>query len=89
MNNIAFIGLGNMGSPMAINLVKAGYRVKAFDLITDSLKDFVVAGGEKADSAIDAVSSAEVVISMLPAGEHVYELYNSDNGLLAQSLMAV
>ena len=84
MNNIAFIGLGNMGSPMAINLVKAGYRVKAFDLITNSLKDFVAAGGEKADSAIDAVRSAEVVISMLPAGEHVYELYNSDNGLLAQ-----
>ena len=46
MTKIAFIGLGNMGLPMAVNLIKAGYRVKAFDLIPTLLQSFVAAGGD-------------------------------------------
>jgi 3-hydroxyisobutyrate dehydrogenase len=84
MTKIAFIGLGNMGLPMAVNLVKAGYRVNGFDLIPASLQSFVTAGGEGVSSANEAVDGAEVVISMLPAGKHVAELYNSNDGLLAQ-----
>ncbi|HIL20198.1 MAG TPA: 3-hydroxyisobutyrate dehydrogenase [Candidatus Thioglobus sp.] len=84
MTKIAFIGLGNMGLPMAVNLVKAGYRVKAFDLIPASIQSFVAAGGKQASSAKEAAEDAEVVISMLPAGKHVNELYRSEDGLLAQ-----
>ena len=84
MTKIAFIGLGNMGAPMAVNLVKSGYQVRAFDLIPTSLQSFVAAGGKQADSSKEAAEGAEVVISMLPAGKHVNELYSSDGGLLAQ-----
>jgi 3-hydroxyisobutyrate dehydrogenase len=84
MTKIAFIGLGNMGAPMAVNLVKAGHQVRAFDLIPASLQSFVAAGGKQASSAKEAAEGAEVVISMLPAGRHVSELYSSEGGLLAQ-----
>ena len=84
MTKIACIGLGNMGAPMAVNLVKAGHQVRAFDLIPASLQSFVAAGGKQASSAKEAVEGAEVVISMLPAGKHVSELYSSEDGLLAQ-----
>ena len=84
MTKIAFIGLGNMGAPMAVNLVKAGHQVRAFDLIPASLQSFVAAGGKQASSAKEAAEDAEVVISMLPAGKHVSELYSSEDGLLAQ-----
>ena len=84
MTKIAFIGLGNMGAPMAVNLVKAGHQVRAFDLIPASLQSFVAAGGKQASSAKEAAEDAEVVISMLPAGKHVSELYRSEDGLLAQ-----
>jgi len=84
MTKIAFIGLGNMGAPMAVNLVKAGHQVRAFDLIPASLQSFVAAGGKQASSAKEAAEGAEVVISMLPAGKHVSELYSSEDGLLAQ-----
>jgi 3-hydroxyisobutyrate dehydrogenase len=84
MTKIAFIGLGNMGAPMAVNLVKAGHQVRAFDLIPASLQSFVAAGGKQASSAKEAAEGAEVVISMLPAVRHVSELYSSEGGLLAQ-----
>ena len=84
MTKIAFIGLGNMGAPMAVNLVKAGHQVRAFDLIPASLQSFVATGGKQASSAKEAAEGAEVVISMLPAGKHVSELYSSEDGLLAQ-----
>ena len=84
MTKIAFIGLGNMGAPMAVNLVKAGHQVRAFDLIPASLQSFVAAGGKQTSSAKEAAEGAEVVISMLPAGRHVSELYSSEGGLLAQ-----
>lgn len=75
MANIAFIGLGNMGAPMAINLVKAGHAVKAFDLSADALAKVKAEGGLVAQSAQDAVADAEFIISMLPASQHVDALY--------------
>jgi 3-hydroxyisobutyrate dehydrogenase len=88
MAQIAFIGLGNMGGPMAANLVKAGHKVSAFDLVQEALDEFVKAGGVAANSASEAVVAAQVVISMLPAGKHVAGLYLADEhgagGLLSQ-----
>lgn len=75
MSKVAFIGLGNMGGPMAANLVKAGHVVCAFDLAAPALEEARRAGCEVARSAVDASEGAEVVISMLPAGQHVRHLY--------------
>ena len=73
--NIAFIGLGHMGSPMALNLHKAGHSVAGFDLSQQSCSAFATEGLKVADSAAAAVQGAEVVISMLPASQHVEALY--------------
>jgi 3-hydroxyisobutyrate dehydrogenase len=71
MTRIAFIGLGNMGAPMAANLVKAGHKVAGFDLV-DAAKTAAAASGVSiARSAREAVAEAETVITMLPAGKHV------------------
>jgi 3-hydroxyisobutyrate dehydrogenase len=75
MATIAFIGLGNMGGPMAHNLAAAGHRVQAFDLSAEALAHAVAEGCLQAASAVDAVREAEFVISMLPAGRHVEGLY--------------
>ena len=83
MKKIGFIGLGNMGGPMAVNLVKAGYVVTAFDLVESALEQFVEQGGQRASSAADAVSDADAVVSMLPASRHVEALYLGDEGLLS------
>jgi 3-hydroxyisobutyrate dehydrogenase len=72
---IAFIGLGNMGGPMAANLIKAGHKVTGFDLVP-ALRDAAKADGVTiAASAIEAVNSADVVITMLPAGKHVLAVW--------------
>lgn len=84
MQRIAFIGLGNMGGPMAANLVKAGFQVQAFDLSAAALDTARAAGVGTAASAADAVRDAQVVISMLPASRHVESLYLGDGGLLEQ-----
>ena len=84
--NIAFIGLGNMGAPMALNLHKAGHTVVGFDLTPAACKPLGEAGARIAASARDAVAGAQVVISMLPASQHVDALYCGDGaqpGLLA------
>ncbi|OHV84896.1 3-hydroxyisobutyrate dehydrogenase [Rhizobium sp. LCM 4573] len=73
---IAFIGLGNMGGPMAANLVKAGYRVNGFDLVAASLEAASANGVAIAASAAEAVKDASVVITMLPAGKHVIAVWN-------------
>lgn len=73
--HIAFIGLGNMGAPMATNLVKAGHEVVVFDLVEAAIQSLKDAGANSADSAAEATRGAEVVISMLPAGIHVRSLY--------------
>ena len=83
MTNIAFIGLGNMGGPMAKNLLAAGHTLRIFDLSEAALADVATAGGVVAASAQDACTGAEVVISMLPAGKHVRQVYTGDEGLLS------
>ena len=75
MQVVAFIGLGNMGGPMALNLHKAGFQVQAFDLNKEALGSVAAAGAVAADSARAAVQGADFVISMLPAGKHVIGLY--------------
>lgn len=79
---IGFIGLGNMGGPMAINLLKAGHTVKAFDLSLEAVEVVVAAGGISAKSAIDAATGSNFVISMLPAGQHVEGLYQTGDAPL-------
>ncbi len=75
MATIAFIGLGNMGGPMAANLVKAGHKVIAFDLVGASRNQAQSDGAAIADSAVASVKGAEVVITMLPAGKHVLSVW--------------
>ena len=82
--NIAFIGLGNMGAPMAENLLKAGYTLSVYDLSAEAIQRLQQAGASVADSPKEAASNAQVVISMLPAGQHVHSVYLGDNGLLAE-----
>lgn len=72
---IAFIGLGNMGGPMAMNLQKAGHAVKAFDLSGEACKKYAAEGLSISPSAADSVADAEIVISMLPASAHVEGLF--------------
>ena len=83
MTKIAFIGLGNMGLGMAANLAKAGHEVKALDISKDALAKAVEAGCHAAKNAKDAVSSADVVVTMLPAGRHVKLVYASDDGVFS------
>ena len=82
---IGFIGLGNMGLPMALNLLKAGHEVTGFDLVQSQLDSFAAAGGTIADNAKAAAKGADVFISMLPASRHVEGLYLGDTGLLVNA----
>ena len=76
MSNIAFIGLGNMGGPMAANLVKAGHRVTGFDLVAASCDAARAEGVAIAASAVESVRDAEIVVTMLPAGKHVVGVWS-------------
>ena len=82
MTNIAFIGLGNMGGPMAVNLVKAGHSVTGFDIVSANLANLEAAGGKAAPTIAGALRDAEVIITMLPAGAHVRSVYLDQNGIL-------
>src|SRR5262249_27378017 len=75
MATIAFIGLGNMGGPMAANLVKAGHKVVAFDLVEASRSQAKSDGAAIAESSVSAVKGADVVVTMLPAGKHVLSVW--------------
>ena len=83
MPTVAFIGLGNMGGPMAKNLLKADWEVTAFDLSESALSDVVAAGAVAAPSATDAISGADVIVSMLPAGKHVKSVMLGDTGVFS------
>jgi 3-hydroxyisobutyrate dehydrogenase len=83
MANIGFIGLGNMGLPMAQNLVKAGHAVAGFDLSEYPVDRLAADGGTPARSIADACRDAEMVITMLPAGPEVREAYLGRDGVLA------
>jgi len=75
MTRVAFIGLGNMGGGMAANQAKAGREVMAFDLSATALDKAAAAGCARAPSAAEAVKDADAVITMLPAGPHVRQVY--------------
>ncbi len=79
---VAFIGLGNMGAPMAANLRKAGFPVRGYDLSDQARQQAGGEGVEIAESARAALPGAKVVVSMLPASRHVESLYLGDEGLL-------
>jgi len=85
MTNVAFIGLGNMGSGMCANLVRAGHDVCAFDLRPEAIVAAVEAGAVAAETLRAAVERAEVVITMLPAGEHVLSVYFDAEGVVAHA----
>src|ERR1700676_4463839 len=86
MATIGFIGLGNMGAPMAANLVKAGHSVTGYDLVPAALQALAAAGGKPAPRAAsrapEAARGADIVISMLPAGEHVRDVWLHQGGLI-------
>ncbi|CCN83830.1 3-hydroxyisobutyrate dehydrogenase [Vibrio nigripulchritudo SFn27] len=86
MKKIAFLGLGNMGAPMASNLVAKGNFVTAFDLSKKALETAANEGCNIASSAPEAIQNAEIVISMLPASKHVGDLYHSGNSPLFEIL---
>ena len=85
MTKIGFIGVGNMGGPMARNLVQAGHELAAFDLDEEKLNLVVQAGARRAASVADAVAGAEMLVTMLPAGEHVRAVYTGEDGVIAAS----
>ncbi len=83
MATVGFIGLGNMGGPMAKNLMAAGHSVNVFDLSEQAVATAVADGGKKAGTVAEAVSGADVVVTMLPAGKHVRSVYTGDEGILS------
>jgi 3-hydroxyisobutyrate dehydrogenase len=85
MASIGFIGLGNMGGPMARNLVKAGHSLKVFDIAAANVDALKAAGASAVASAGEAAKGVETVITMLPAGEHVRTVYTEANGVIASA----
>jgi 3-hydroxyisobutyrate dehydrogenase len=85
MTKIGFIGLGNMGLPMAKNLLKAGHEVTAFDLSADAMAEAKEHGASLVTSVIDAAKAVEVVVSMVPAGAHVKGIYLGEEGVIAHA----
>src|SRR5690349_13046092 len=83
MAQIGFIGLGNMGLPMAQNLIKTGHSVAGFDVQEDAVERLAANGGRAARSLADTCTDAEIVVTMLPAGEQVWEVYLEGDGILA------
>lgn len=83
--DVAFLGLGNMGLPMALNLVKAGVSVSGHDLVATNVEKFVAGGGRAAGDSLKAIAAAKTVITMLPASKHVESAYLGDNGIIAHA----
>ena len=80
---IAFVGLGNMGAPMARNLRKAGHDLVVFDVVRPAVDSLTAAGAHAADSPRSAATVAELVITMLPSSAHVRQVYEDTDGILA------
>jgi 3-hydroxyisobutyrate dehydrogenase len=85
MATIGFIGLGNMGAPMAANLVKAQHHVTGFDLVAASVATLAENGGHAAASAAEATAAGDIVITMLPAGPQVRAVYLGPDGVIARA----
>jgi 3-hydroxyisobutyrate dehydrogenase-like beta-hydroxyacid dehydrogenase len=83
MATIGFIGLGNMGAPIAVSLVKAGHQVTAFDIVGGRTEALAAKGGRAATSVAETASAGEIVITMLPAGPNVHSVYRGGSGVLA------
>ncbi|QEN90212.1 3-hydroxyisobutyrate dehydrogenase [Labrys sp. KNU-23] len=88
-SKIGFIGLGNMGGPMAANLVKAGHEVRGFDLSPASLDSARADGVIIAASAAEAVKDADAVVTMLPAGAHVLKVWSELSGLVPDGALLI
>jgi 3-hydroxyisobutyrate dehydrogenase len=84
MAQIGFVGLGRMGLPMAANLVQAGHGVHAFDLSPEAMQAATKAGVHVCSAVKDAVSAAEFVISMVPTGRQVLEIFTGPDGVLSR-----
>lgn len=82
MAKIGFVGLGNMGGPMASNLLKAGHELKVFDIVPELVKKSSEQGASSVDDVSEVVKDIDVFISMLPASVHVESLYLGENGIL-------
>jgi 3-hydroxyisobutyrate dehydrogenase len=85
MATIGFIGLGNMGGPMAANLLKAQHRLTGYDVVAKSLSALADSGGHVAGGIADAVAAAEIVVTMLPAGPQVRAVYLGPDGIIARA----
>jgi 3-hydroxyisobutyrate dehydrogenase len=85
MATIGFIGLGNMGAPMAANLIKAGHQVTGFDVVPRAAEALVEKGGHAAASEAEAAAAGELLITMLPAGAQVRSVYLGESGVLANA----
>ncbi|WP_375204426.1 3-hydroxyisobutyrate dehydrogenase [Hyphococcus sp.] len=85
MTNIGFIGLGNMGGPMAANLAKAGFNVTATDLSIGAVDRAVEAGCQRGETVAATVKDADIVVTMLPAGAHVRSVYTENYGVFANA----
>ena len=78
--SVAFLGLGHMGGPMALNLVRAGYRVTGFDVVPAAMEAARVQGVPVAATAVEALAGADVVLTMFPSGRHVLDAYRGNPG---------
>jgi len=85
MATIGLIGLGNMGAPMAANLLKAGHQVTGYDIVASARAALTQKGGRAAASAAEAAAAGEIVITMLPAGPQVREVYLGPEGVIARA----
>ena len=82
MAEVTFIGLGNMGLPMAMNLLKSGHSVTGFDLAEDQVKILTDAGGKSTNDINQAIQTSDVVVTMLPSGKIVKSIYLGDKGII-------
>jgi 3-hydroxyisobutyrate dehydrogenase len=85
MATVGFVGLGNMGGPMAANLVRAGHRVQGFDVVAAASNAAAGSGVQIVSDAASAARGADAVVTMLPSGAHVLDCYRSDDGVLANA----
>ncbi len=85
MATIGFIGLGNMGAPMAANLVQAQHHVTGYDLVARAAADLAQKGGHGARNAVEAAGAGDIVITMLPAGPQVRAVYLGPDGIIARA----
>ena len=82
MAEIGFIGVGKMGGPMAANLIKSGHRLKVFDPVAEAREAIAAKGAAMAQGLEQAASDVEIVVSMLPTGRHVREVYLDEGGVI-------